>query len=475
MVETLKPDLCVIGAGAGGLTVAAAARAVGASVVLVERDAMGGGNLNTGSVPSKALIAAARRAHIMRNSAAFGVTGDEPRVNFGRINAHIRGVIAEIAPHQSVERFEALGARVIRAHARFVDKRTLAAGDVHIRARRFVIATGSRPAIPDIPGLADIDYLTSETVFDLTRRPGHIIVIGGGPMGLELAQAYLRLGCQVSVVEMRTPLGREDPELAEIVLRRLRAEGVAIHTDTGIVAVERVGNAIQVALKHGPEETTLTGSHLLVAAGRRPDVDDLGLDLARVRVEPGGIVVNAALRTANRRIHAIGDVIDGPRHAHAAARQGELVTRNALFGLPVRAHAAPLPRVTFTDPEIAHVGLTEPEARRRYKTRFKVLRSGFARNERAQALREAEGLVKMLVHRNGQILGVSIVGPQAGELIALFSLVIANRLKVASLDKLIAPYPTLSEIGRRLALDAAADARTSPWIARLLALNRLLP
>jgi pyruvate/2-oxoglutarate dehydrogenase complex dihydrolipoamide dehydrogenase (E3) component len=471
-----KPDLCVIGAGSGGLTVAAAARALGASVVLIERGAMGGDCLNAGCVPSKTLIGAAKRAHMIRHSSRFGIGADEPKIDFDRVSTHVREVIAEIAPHDSVERFTAMGVDVIADHAQFVDRRTVTAGGRTIRARRFVIATGSRPAIPDIPGLGDIDYFTNETLFDNTHKPGHLIVLGGGPVGLEMAQAHLRLGVTVTLIDAIDPLSNDDPELVAILMRRLRHEGLEILPNTGVVAARREG-ADQIALdiKTGADERTITATHLLVATGRQPNIEDLGLEAARIRFDRRGIKVNKGLTTSNRRVYAIGDVAGGMQFTHVAGYHGGLVVRNALFGLPVRENTAIIPWATFTDPEIAHVGLTEPLAKKRHKMRYKVLRWSFAHNDRAQTMGETEGLVKLLTDNGGKILGASVIGPSASETIALFAFAIANGLKVSSLTKFVAPYPTLAEIARRVGIQYYTDKLDNPWLARLMALNRLLP
>jgi pyruvate/2-oxoglutarate dehydrogenase complex dihydrolipoamide dehydrogenase (E3) component len=482
MAEILTPDLCVIGGGSGGLTVAAAARAFDASVVLVEKGMMGGDCLNTGCVPSKALIAAARHAEAARVGVPFGIAAAEPKVNFGRVHDHVHQVIASIAPHDSVERFEALGVTVLKDHARFIDKKTLQVGDTLVRARRFVVATGSRAAVPPIPGLSETPYLTNETIFDLRRAPSHLIVIGAGPIGLELAQALRRLGCEVVVVEAAEPLAREEVELRDIALRAIRAEGIEIRERTKVVSTEARGQGVAVSVQppagddglDRPVET-ITGTHLLVAVGRAANIEDMGLDLARVKTENGAIRVNRGLRTSNRRIYAIGDVIGGMQFTHLAGYHAGLVIRNALFGLPVRVKPYIVPRATYTEPEIAQVGMTEVEAQQRLRGNFKVVRWSFGENDRARAERQTEGLVKVIFDRRGRILGAGIAGAQAGELISLFALVIANGLSAKHLTAMIAPYPTLSEIARRIGVEYYKDQLENPWLGRLLRFNRRLP
>ncbi len=480
MPRILQPDICVIGAGSGGLTVAAAARALGASVVLIERDRMGGDCLNTGCVPSKALIAAAKRAHTIRHAGGFGVGAGELKVNFGRVSEHVREVIKTIAPHDSVERFKGLGATVLQEHARFIDRRTVEAGNHHVRARRFVIATGSSPAIPPVPGLSGVPYLTNETIFELSRKPAHLVIIGGGPIGMELAQAHRRLGCEVSVVEMFEPLSREDPELAAIALRKIAAEGVMIHSRTRIENVETKGQGIAVHInmdgQNGNGQSRIvSGSHLLVAAGRRPNIKDLGLAEAGIRLDGPAIAVKPSMKTSNFRVYAIGDVTGGMQFTHAAGYQASLVVRNALFGLPVRKDTNIIPWATYTDPEIAQVGLNELQAMKIYGENFRILRASFAGNDRAIAERRTEGLVKLITDRKGRILGAGIVGANAGELVSFFSYAIANKMKMSSFTRFVAPYPTIGEIIKRLGVAFYADQVDNPWLARLRRFNGMFP
>ncbi len=475
MTQVLRPDLCVVGAGSGGLSVAAAARALGASVVLVERDRMGGDCLNYGCVPSKALIAAAKRAHTIQHASRFGVSASELKVNFGRVHQHVRDVIDSIAPHDSVERFEGLGATVIKAHGRFLDRTTLAAGDVQVKARRFVIATGSSPFIPPVPGLDQVEYLTNETIFSMTRKPAHLLVIGGGPIGMELAQAHRRLGCEVSVVEMFDPLGKDDPELAAIALRKIAAEGVNILGRTAVKSVEARGQGVALDVEADGETRTITGSHLLVAAGRQVNISDLGLEAAGIRLAGRAIGVTPGMRTSNRRVYAIGDVAGGLQFTHMAGYHAGLVIRNALFGLPVRQDTSIIPWATYTDPELANVGMTEAEARKKLGERFRVLRATFAENDRARAERRTEGVVKLIVAPNGKILGAGIVGAGAGELISFFAYAMANRMKVSSLTRFVAPYPTISEIVKRVAYAFYAEQADNVWLGRLRRLVAKLP
>ena len=468
MSETLKPDICVIGAGSGGLSVAAIAAAFGVSCVLVEKHKMGGDCLNYGCVPSKALIAAAKKADSIRHASAFGIDAGEPQVDFARVHAHVHDVIASIAPNDSVARFNGLGVRVIEAAGRFTDKRTLVAGDVEIKARRFVIATGSSPFVPPIPGLDGVSFLTNETIFDLTERPDHLIVIGGGPIGIELAQAHARLGAKVTVIEAMAPLSREDPELAEIVLTAVRADGVTIHTGAPVRRVEREGGGVRVHFGAEDAPDHVDGSHVLVAVGRKPNIADLGLDAAGVETDGKGITTNAALRTTNRHIFAIGDIAGGAQFTHVANYHAGKVIQSILFRIPGKADMSAIPRVTFTDPELAQIGLTEAEARQKHGDRIAILRWPFAENDRAQAERRTSGLVKVVTDRGGRILGASIAGPDAGEQISLWSLALSQKLKVSALRDFTVPYPTLSEVSKRAAVSFYADVPRKPWLRSLL-------
>lgn len=455
MAEHIVTDICVIGAGSAGLSVAAGASQMGAPTVLIEGHKMGGDCLNYGCVPSKALLAAGKLAvhgtDAGVDGAAFGVRIQRPQVDFRRVHDHVHGVIGAIAPHDSVERFEGLGVRVIRAKARFTGAQEVAAGDAIVRARRFVVATGSAPAVPPIPGLAETSYLTNKSVFDRTEPPDHLIVIGGGPIGLELAQAHRHLGAAVTVLEMATVLAKDDPELADFVRRRLISEGVALREGVKVVRVEPAGGGVAVVLagKDGAEER-LEGSHLLVATGRKANVGDLDLDRAGIKHSAKGIEVDARLRTSNRRVFAIGDVAGGYQFTHIAGYHAGIVIRNALFRLPARVDYRAVPWVTYTAPELANVGLTEADAAKQHGA-IRVLRWSFHENDRAQAERMTDGMIKVITKPNGLILGAGIVGPHAGELIQLWGLAIQQGLKIGAIAGMIAPYPTLGEVSKRAA------------------------
>lgn len=452
MADIIKADICVIGAGAAGLTVAAGGSQMGAKVVLVEKGEMGGDCLNYGCVPSKALLAAAHTAHTMRQAGRFGVGAVDPEIDFSAVNAHVRGVIDGIAPVDSQERFEGLGVQVIRSEARFTGPREVKADGRLIRARRFVIAAGSAPAIPSIPGLAEAPYLTNETIFELTERPEHLIVIGGGPIGIEMAQAHRRLGSAVTVLQRSRILPRDDVEASEVVRLALLSEGVVIHEKAAIVSVENRSGGVSVTFEEASgERQTVTGSHLLVAAGRTPSVSGLGLEEAGITFTDSGITVDARLRTSNKRVFAVGDIAGGPQFTHVAGYHGGIVLRNALFRIPAKVNHDAVPWVTYTDPELAHVGLTDVQARERYGDGLHILRWPFAENDRAQAERATEGFAKIVADRKGRIVGATIVGRHAGELIMPWIMAVTGRQKIGQAYGPMAPYPTLVEAGRRAA------------------------
>ena len=466
MSRNFAPDLCVIGAGSGGLAVAAGAAQMGAEVVLIERGAMGGDCLNFGCVPSKSLLAASRVADLGRRGAALGIAYPPPRIDFAVVGDGVQRVIAEIAPNNSVERFEGLGVRVLRAEARFTSPRTLRADNAEICPRRFVIATGSRPAVPAIPGLDSVTYLTNETVFANRELPEHLIVIGGGPIGIEMAQAHVRLGARVSVLDIGPLLPRDDPELVDGLAARLSGDGITTYPQTEIISIAHQGKAIHVRLADGAR---IAGSHLLVAAGRRPNIEALDLPAAGIAATAKGITVDARLRTTNRRAFAVGDVAGGPQFTHIALYHAGIVIRNALFRLPAKVDYRALPWVTYTDPELAQVGLTEAAARAA-NGGVRVLRWRFAENDRAQTERDTAGLVKVVTRGDGRILGASILGAGAGDLILPWALAISQKLKIGALANLVVPYPTRGEASKRAAGSFYTPTLFSPRIRGLVRL-----
>lgn len=445
-MSRIETDICVIGAGSGGLSIAAGAVQMGARVVLLEGHKMGGDCLNFGCVPSKALLAAGHKAH-HTSEAAFGVAGHPPAPDFSAAKDHVHAVIAEIEPVDSQERFEGLGVHVIREFGRFISETEVQAGEHVIKARRFVIATGSRPFVPPIPGLEDTPYYTNETIFDLRERPDHLIVIGGGPIGMEMAQAHLRLGSQVTVVEGAKALGNDDPEAAAIVLERLRGEGIAIIEGAQAEKISGKAGAITVETNDGQR---IEGTHLLMAVGRQVNVDKLDLEKGGVKFDRRGVKVGADLRSSNKRVYAVGDVAGGAQFTHVAGYHAGVILRPMLFGLPAKARTDHIPWATYTDPELAQVGQTEAQAKKAHGPALTVVKAEFSHNDRGIATGQTAGFCKVMVVK-GKPVGATIVGPQAGELIQVWSLAIANGLKMSAVTGMIAPYPTLGEINKRAA------------------------
>jgi pyruvate/2-oxoglutarate dehydrogenase complex dihydrolipoamide dehydrogenase (E3) component len=446
-MSEIKTDILVIGAGSGGLSVAAGASQMGADVVLLEGAKMGGDCLNYGCVPSKALISAAKMAFGQAHSGIFGVADVKPSVDYAAVMDHVADVIAQIAPVDSQERFEGFGVQVIREFGHFISPNQVQAGDDVITARRIVIATGSSPLVPPIPGLAEVPFLTNETLFDLREKPAHLLIVGGGPIGMEMAQAHVRLGSKVTVIEGAKALGNDDPELASVVLESLRAEGVEIAENAMAAQISGQAGAIKIQAQDG---RVFEGSHLLMAVGRKANTDRLNLEAAGVEASARGITVDANLRTNNKKIFAIGDVAGGLQFTHVAGYHAGVVIRSILFGLPSKAKTSHIPWATFTDPELAQVGLTEAQARAIHGDKLEIARFEFHHNDRAIAERKTKGQIKVMVVK-ARPVGVSIVGHQAGELIGFWALVLANNLKMSQIAAMVSPYPTIGEVNKRAA------------------------
>ena len=447
-MERIKTDILVIGAGSGGLSVAAGAVQMGAKVVLLEGHKMGGDCLNFGCVPSKALLSAAKHAHAMTTGTAHGVTPVSPKVDYAAAKDHVQHAIATIEPHDSQERFEGLGVQVIREYGRFISDKEVQAGDTVIEARRIVIATGSSPFVPPIPGLDKTEHYTNETIFDLRERPDHLLIIGGGPIGMEMAQAHVRLGSKVTVIEGAKALGKDDPEAAALVLEKLRAEGVEIVEDAKAEKISQRGKTITVETTNG----TFKGTHLLMAVGRKVNIEKLDLDCGGVGFDKGGVKVDAALRSvSNKRVYAIGDVAGGLQFTHVAGYHASVIIRSMLFGLPSKARTDHIPWATYTDPELAQIGPTEAEAIKMHgKGAITTVRFDYSGNDRAIATGKTDGFIKVMVFA-GKPIGVTIVGENAGDLIGTWALAIANKMKMSDVANMVAPYPTLGEINKRAA------------------------
>ena len=449
-LQTIQCDIAIIGAGAGGLSVAAGASQLGVKVVLIEGEKMGGECLNAGCVPSKSLLAAAKAQWQAKHSAHFGIDGASVKTNFKDVMQHVRSVIDKIAEHDSVERFESLGVQVILSPGKFVNRNTVQAGIYQIHAKRFVIATGSSPFVPPIAGLEQVAYLTNENIFELIEQPKHLIVIGGGPIGCELAQAFVMLGSQVTMLVGNKILPKDEPDCAMIVKEQLQATGITIHEGIKVNAAETNNDGITFTCEKDKTSFTVNGSHVLIATGRVANVKSLDLKKAGIDYSPKGIVVDNKLRTSNKKIFAIGDVAGGYQFTHMAGYHAGIVIKNALFRLPAKVNYKAVPWITFTDPELAHVGLLVEEAKEQ-GLKIKITEWFFADNDRAQAEAKIQGKIKVITDHKARILGVTIVGQHAGELILPWGIAIREGKTLRSFTDTIAAYPTLSEVSKHVA------------------------
>jgi pyruvate/2-oxoglutarate dehydrogenase complex dihydrolipoamide dehydrogenase (E3) component len=469
-------DVAIIGAGAAGLSVAAIAAGLGLKVALFERGEMGGDCLNYGCVPSKALLAAGHAVAEARRAGQLGVRLGEAVIDWAGVRAHVSGAIAAIAPNDSEERFRGMGIDVVRASARFAAHDAIEAGGRRFTFRRAVIAAGSAAVVPPIPGLAAVPFLTNETLFSLAEKPAHLVIIGGGPIGLEMAQAHARLGCRVTVVEAASIAAREDPEGVAPVRAALLADGVALHEGAKVAAVEPDPAGVAVLLADGAR---IAGSHLLLAVGRAPRLDALGLEAGGIAFGPRGVATDLALRsTSNRRVWAAGDIADpaglGPRaFTHVCSQHAGIIARAMLFRLPAKLSYAALPRVTYTDPEIAQIGPTEAELRAEGRADLAITRWPLSENDRLVAEGRAEGLVKLVADGKGRLLGAMVVGPGAGNMAGMFALAIGNKL--SGLAGTVLPYPTAQEAGKRAAGEFYTPRLLSPPVKRLVGLLKHLP
>ncbi len=468
-------DIVVIGGGAGGLVVAAGGAALGAKVALVEKHKLGGDCLWSGCVPSKTLLKSARIAHQMRHAERWSLTSSDPRPDLAKVMERVAAVIRGIEPNDSPERFRGLGVDVIFGDGRFVARDALEVNGRRLTARTFVIATGSRPTVPRLPGVDTTPYLTNETVFGLREPVPSLLVIGAGPVGSELAQAFRRLGSEVTVVDSAAQiLPREDPDVAAVVMKQLAAEGVRYHLGASILGFEGRAGDVRVTVRTADgTPRILAGSHLLLAAGRTANTEELGLDTADVRVENGRIALVEGLRTTNRSVYVAGDAAGGFLFTHVAEHHGGVILRNAIFRMHWVRPSPIVPWCTFTDPELARVGLSEAEARTS-GVAYSVYRFGFDEIDRARTEGETEGFAKVVTDRKGKLLGAAIVGAHAGELIAEYALAMSRSLRAKDLSGVIHAYPTFAQINRRVADQRMKEGLTPAskrWIQRIFALR----
>jgi pyruvate/2-oxoglutarate dehydrogenase complex dihydrolipoamide dehydrogenase (E3) component len=465
MARVTEYDLCVIGGGAAGLVTAAGAAALGAKVILIERDKLGGDCLYTGCVPSKSLIHSAQVAYDVRQASRAGLSAILEPVDQANVMARVAQVIGQIEPNDSPERFRDLGVEIVFAEAQFIDDKTLIAEERVITSRHFVIATGSRPAVPDITGLGKVDFLTNETVFSVTETIQHLIIIGSGPIACEMAQSFARLGSKVSIVSQSDLLPREDSEFSDVVRTQFENEQIDLHLGVEVELVLNTDTGLAVQFDDGGPHF-IEGSHLLIATGRLANIQGLGLEAAGVEFDSGHLILDKRLRTTNKHIFACGDVAGPYLFTHMAEHQAGVVLRNTLFRLPAKSQTVGIPWCTFTSPELARVGVSEQEARTQGIT-HDVYCFPFSEIDRAITDDETAGMAKIITTSRGKILGACIVGPHAGELIAEYSLAMSTGLSVSDLSKTIHLYPSLAQINRRVA-DIRLKASLTPFKQKIL-------
>lgn len=446
--EQIKADLAIIGAGSAGLVTSAGAAMLGRKVVLFEPGPMGGDCLNFGCVPSKAILTAAHKAHEVRQAHRWGVNAGEPTIDFAKVRETIRQAITTIEPNDSQERFEGLGVKVIRERAWFADERTLQSDSYSVTAKRMVIATGARARIPGISGIEQTPYLTNETIWDLETLPEHLIIMGAGPIGMEMGQAFARLGSKVTILEAGAALARLEPDHADLAVESLKADGVRLMVGARAQAVAPTGDGVSVKTSLGEE---IIGSHLLIAIGRAPNVEGLELERAGIETDAGGVVCDDKLRTANKRVYAAGDIAGKGALTHLAGWHGSVIVRNLYFGVPTKQSSNPIPQAVYTDPPLASVGLTEAEAREQHGDKIQIARWSFEENDRAIAEHDTRGGVKIIVGKGGKLLGVHVAGARADDLVQIAQAVMVKGGTIRDLTSPVSPYPTRGEIFKRAA------------------------
>lgn len=451
MDTPIQCDIAIIGAGAGGLSLAAGASQLGLKVVLIEHGLMGGDCLNYGCIPSKSLLAVAKDHWKTQHNILYEVTSHAKKIDFTRVMHYVQEVIATIAVNDSITRFEALGVQVIKASAKFIDKTTLKAGTNIIKARYFVIATGSSAAIPPIPGLSEINYYTNETIFNLNQLPQHLLIIGGGPIGCELAQAFAMLGSKVTLLEGLSILSQDDPEAVDIVRQSLINTEISLLEHIKITAIKYSKNGnIVIDGEQNDLKRSFEGTHLLIATGRKPNIAGLNCELAGIQFHSKGILVDKRLRTNNKAIYAIGDVTGTFQFTHIANAHAGVVLKNIAFKFPAKFQDPAIPYVTYTEPELAQVGKSESYCKT-MGIEHSVIKLNYDSNDRAQTEQQTQGFIKVIATSKGTILGATIVGHQAGELLLPWTIAIREGKTLRSFTDVIVAYPTLSELSKRIA------------------------
>ncbi len=464
-------DVVVLGGGAGGLFAASGAAALGAKTCMIEKNKLGGDCTWYGCMPSKALLKSAHALALVKRLKDFGISSGDTRYDTGKAMSHVRDIINKVSTHHPAEVFEKRGIRVIFGNPKFIDNKTIEVNGERISAKRFIIATGSHPVVPPIPGLKEVDFLTNETVFDLNTLPKSMIVLGGGPIGVELSQAFSRLGVEVSIVEMLGRiLFREDFETADVLTNVIKRDGIKIFTGKKAVKFRKENGQVIVTLEDKDKNISeIKAEKVLVAVGRAPNVQGLDLEKAGVEHEKTGIKVNEFLQTSQANIFACGDVVGPYLFSHIAAYQAALAVRNSLLPLlRQKVNYESVPWATFTDPELAHLGLTEEEAREKYEVRdLKIYRSYLKETDRAVTDMEEDGLAKVICDKKGYILGAHIVGANAGEIIHEYVIAKAERLTIGKLSSTIHIYPTLAQVVKKTADQYLLEKLGSPLLKNI--------
>ncbi len=468
MSKPIHCDIAIIGAGSGGLSLAAGASQLGLKVILVEKGLMGGDCLNYGCVPSKSLLAAAKSHWQANHAQNLGTRDAKSPVDFDKVMHHLKSVIKTIAVNDSVARFESLGVRVIQEAGCFTDKTTLKAGTTKIKATYFVIATGSSASIPPIPGLDAVHFYTNETIFNVTELPKQLIIIGGGPIGCEMAQAFAMLGSEVTLLEGETVLAQDDPEAVNVVRDALIETGITLKEHFKVIQISQNSKGtILVTGESNGSKKSFDGTHLLIAAGRTPNIAELRCELAEIEYTKKGITVDKRLRTSNKKIFAIGDVTGTLQFTHVANDHAGIVLRNIAFKLPAKVNKSAVPWVTYTEPELAQVGLNAATCDT-LKIKYTVVKTDYSNNDRAETDQQTKGFIKAIVTPKGAILGVTIVGHQAGELLLPWIIAIREGKTLRTFTDVIVPYPTLSELSKRVASQFYAPKLFSKPVKKLV-------
>ena len=456
-------DLVVIGGGPAGLVSAVIAAGLGAKTALIEKYRLGGDCLQTGCVPSKALLASAKAIHLKQQD-----NGTPSTIDFPQIMQRMREARLHLAHHDSAERLQQLGIDVFFGPAQFENRRTIRVDESHISFRRCILATGSRPAMPEISGLDQTSYLTNETLFSLAERPSRLTIVGAGPIGVEMAQAFRRFGSQVTLIDQASKLlPREEPEASQLLQEQFKREGIQLHLGNQVAEVKQQEQGHLVQLQSSSQTDAIRGDQLLIATGRQPNLAGLNLEAGGIQYSPRGVTVDARLRTSNRRVFAAGDVTGNQQFTHAADAMARLCVRNAFFFGRQRWPQHPVPHATYTDPEIAQIGLTTAEADRQ-GIRLDTYRESLSEVDRSVLEGHPQGLV--IVHckaGRGQVAGATVVGPQAGDLINSFSLLMSQDLSLSALSNTIHCYPTQSQVLQRMG-DQFQRTRLTSFTARLL-------